>query len=128
MLRQGSAIWLVCLGTSVAGAQKNPFIGVWKLVPTMSRMPDAMQVESTGGDRYAFDFGGGVETIIVDGSDQPGLGGTLLSVKPEASDIWIVRRKQGSRVQLEATWKLSGDGRQLTDYYREFEPDGSTFS
>jgi len=128
MLRQGLAISLVCLGTSVAGAQKNPFIGEWKLVPSMSRMPDAMQVENKGGDKYAFDFGGGVETIIVDGSDQPGLGGTQLSVKPEAPNVWVVRRKQGSRIQLEATWKLSSDGRQLTDYFREFEPDGSTFS
>jgi hypothetical protein len=128
MLGRGLAISVVCLGTSVAGAQKDPFIGEWKVVPAMSRMPDAMRVESKGRDTYAFDFGGGVETIVVDGSDQPGLGGTQLSVKAEASDVWIVRRKQGSRVQLEATWKLSGDGSQLTDYYREFEPDGSTFS
>ena len=87
-----------------------------------------MKVESKGGDTYAFDFGGGVETIIVDGTDQPGLSGTQLSVKAEASDVWIVTRKQGSRVQLEARWKLSGDGGQLTDYYREFEPDGSVLS
>ncbi len=30
--------------------------------------------------------------------------------------------------QERATWKLSGDGSTLTDYYREFEPDGSTLS
>ncbi len=29
---------------------------------------------------------------------------------------------------LRATWKLSEDGSTLTDYYREFESDGSTLS
>lgn len=29
---------------------------------------------------------------------------------------------------LRATWKLSADGNTLTDYYREFETDGSTVS
>ena len=119
----------VCVATSVGWAQKSPFIGEWKLVPSKSRMPDEMKVESKGSNKYAFDFGGGdVETIVVDGSDQPGLGGTLLSVKAEAPDTWIVKRKKGSRLLLSATWKLSNDGSNLTDYYREFESDGSTLS
>ena len=65
---------------------------------------------------------------MVDGSDQPGYGGTLLSVKAEAPDIWIVERKKDGRLLLKATWKLSKDGSMLTDYYREFESDGSTLS
>jgi hypothetical protein len=112
----------------VAWAPDNPFIGEWKLVPSKSRMPDEMNVQSKGGNTYAFNFGGGVETIVVDGSDQPGLGGTLLSVKAEAPDTWIVKRKEGSRLLLNATWKLSSDETTLTDYYREFESDGSTQS
>lgn len=118
----------VCLATSLAWAPDNPFIGEWKLVPSKSRMPDEMKVQSKGGNTYAFDFGGAVETIVVDGSDQPGLGGTLLSVKAEAPDTWIVKRKKGSRFLLNATWKLSSDESTLTDYYREFESDGSTQS
>jgi len=86
-------------------------------------------VQRKGSNTYTFDFGGGaVETIVADGSDQPGLGGTKLSVKPEAPGTWIVTRKNGSRLLLEATWKLSSDDAQLTDYYREREADGSTFS
>ena len=61
-------------------------------------------------------------------SDQPGQSGTLLSVKAEAPDTWIVGRKKGSRLLLKATWKLSSDDSTLTDYYREFESDGSTLS
>jgi hypothetical protein len=121
-------LYPVCLATSVAWAPDNPFIGEWKLVPSKSRMPDEMNVQSKGGNTYAFNFGGGVETIVVDGSDQPGLGGTLLSVKAEAPDTWIVKRKEGSRLLLNATWKLSSDETTLTDYYREFESDGSTQS
>ena len=121
-------LWGVSFATSVGRAPKNPFIGEWKLVPSKSRMPDEMKVQSKGGNTYAFDFGGGVETIVVDGSDQAGLGGTMLSIKAEAPDTWIGRRTNGGRLLLNATWKLSRDGTHLTDYYREFESDGSTLS
>src|ERR1700730_17225107 len=82
----------VCLATSMALAAESPFIGDWKLDPSKTRMPDEMKVQNKGGNKYAFDFGGGAETIAVDGSDQPGRGGTLLSVKAEAPDTWIVER------------------------------------
>jgi hypothetical protein len=119
----------VCLATGMAWAAKSPFIGEWKLDPSKSRIPDEMKVQSKGGNTYAFDFGGGAETIVVDGSDQPGgYGGTLLSVKAEAPDTWIVERKKDGRLLLKATWKLSKDGSTLTDYFREFESDGSTLS
>ncbi len=118
----------VCLATGMAWAAESLFIGEWKLDPSKSRMPDEMKVQSMGGNRYAFDFGGGAEMILLDGSDQPGYGGTLLSVKAEAPDTWIVERKKGGRLLLKATWKLSKDGSTLTDYYREFESDGSTLS
>jgi len=112
----------------MAWAVESPFIGQWKLDPSKTRMPDEMKVQNQGGNKYAFDFGGGAETIVVDGSDQPGCCGTLLSVKPEAADAWIVKRKKDGRLLLRATWKLSKDGNTLTDYYREFASDGSTHS
>lgn len=118
----------VCLATSITLAAESPFIGEWKLDPSRTRMPDEMKVRSEGGNKYAFDFGGGAETIVVDESDQPAYGGTLLSVKAEAPDTWIVERKKDNRLLLKATWKLSNDGSTLTDYYREFESDGSTVS
>ncbi len=132
----------VCLAASVASAAsamtaanaapaaaaENPFIGEWKLDSSKTRMPDEMKVESKGGNKFVFDFGGGAETIVADGTDQPGLDGTLLSAKPEAPDTWIVSRKKDGRLLLRATWKLSNDGSTLTDYYREFDSDGSTIS
>lgn len=120
----------VCLATGMVGwTPQSPFIGKWTLVPSKSRIPDEMKVQSKGGNAYAFDFGAGaVETIVVDGSDQPGLGGTLLSVKAEAPDTWIVKRKKDGRLQISATWKLSNDGGTLTDYFRQFDSDGSTTS
>jgi hypothetical protein len=107
-------------------AAQSPFIGEWKLDPSKTRMPDEMKVQSQGANKYAFDFGGGAETIVVDGSDQPGCCGTQLSVKPEVADTWIVERKKDGKLLLRATWKLSKDQSTLTDYYREFEPDGET--
>jgi hypothetical protein len=118
----------VCLATGMAWAGESPFAGEWKLDSSRSRMPDEMKVQSLGGNKYAFDFGGGVETIVADGTDQPGYGGTLLAVKAEAADTWIVERKKDGHLLLRATWKLAKDGSTLTDYYREFEADGSTVS
>src|SRR5580700_5044535 len=118
----------VCLATSMASSAQSPFIGQWKFDSSRSRTPDEMKVQSQGGNKYTFDFGGGAETIVADGTDQPGLEGTLLSAKQEAPDTWIVERKKDGRLMLRATWKLSGDGSTLTDYYREFESDGSTLS
>jgi hypothetical protein len=118
----------VCLVTSMASSAQSPFIGQWKFDSSKSRTPDEMKVQSKGGNKYTFDFGGGVETILADGTDQPGLQGTLLSAKQEAPDTWIVQRKKDGKLMLRATWKLSADGNTLTDYYREFEPDGSTLS
>jgi hypothetical protein len=126
MVKMLPAIWLA---TGTAWAAESPFIGEWKLDPSKTRMPDAMKVESRGGNSYVFDFGGGAETIVVDGGDQPGgYGGTMLSVKAEAPDTWIVERKIDDRLLLRATWKLSQDGSRLTDYFRQFGSDGSTFS
>ena len=112
----------------MALAAESPFIGEWKLDPLKTRLPDEMKVQDKGGNKYAFDFGVGAETIVVDGGDHPGYGGTLLSAKAEAPDTWIVERKKDGRLLLKATWKLSKDGSTLTDYYREFESDGSTLN
>jgi hypothetical protein len=115
------------MALATARAAENPFIGEWKLDSSKSRMPDEMKVESKGGNTYSFDFGGGVETIVVDGTDQPGgYGGTTLSVKPDAADTWIVERKKGGQSLIKATWKLAKDGDTLTDYYRQSVGDGST--
>jgi hypothetical protein len=119
----------VCLATGMAWAAESPFIGEWKLDPAKSRLPEYMKVKSEGGNKYVFDLGVGVlEPIVVDGTDQPGLGGTLVSVKAEAPDTWIVQRKKDGRLLLKATWKLSKDGSTLTDYFRGFDSDGSTTS
>ncbi|MBV8978295.1 MAG: hypothetical protein JO261_13880 [Alphaproteobacteria bacterium] len=119
----------LCLATGTAWAAQSPFIGDWKLDPRRTRMPDEMKIVRKGANTYAFDFGGGAETVVVDGSDQKGgYGGTLLSVTPQAPDTWIVERKKDGRLLLKATWKLAADGRTLTDYFRQFGSSGALFS
>lgn len=128
MNRTLEILLVICLVTSTASAEANPFIGKWKLDPAKSRMPDEMKIQSQGGNKYTFNFGVGPETIVVDGSDQPGYGGTTLSVKVEAPDTWIVERTKDGRSLVKATWKLSKDGSTLIDYFRQFGSDGSTLS
>jgi hypothetical protein len=114
------------LVTGALWAANDPFVGEWKLVPSKSKLTDQMKVESVAGNKYAFDFGGGPETIAADGTDQPGgYGGTTLSVTIEAPDSWKVVRKKDGHVLLTGNWKLSKDGQTLTDDFTFFAPNGS---
>lgn len=119
----------VCLVTSTLWAANDPFVGKWKLNPSRSQLTDQMKVESVGANKYAFDFGGGeAEAIVVDGTDQPGLFGTTLSVTAEAPDTWRVIRKLNGRLLLTGIWKLSPDGRTLTDAFTANQANGSTLN
>jgi hypothetical protein len=124
------AFRLLLLASLAAGAlwaADDPFVGAWKLIPSKSKLTDQMKVESVAGNKYAFDFGGGPETIAADGTDQPGgYGGTTLSVTIEAPDSWKVVRKKDGYVLLTGNWKLSKDGQTLTDAFRANQQDGST--
>jgi hypothetical protein len=111
---------IACFATSPLSAKTDPFVGRWKLL----KLTDQMKVTKAGANRYAFDFGGGVETIIVDGTEQPASAGTTLSVAAEGPN-WKVIRKKGSRVLLTATWTLSKDGNSLNDDFTSFSEDGS---
>src|SRR5262249_46328073 len=118
---------VTCLVSDAAWAAIDPFVGEWKVDPSKSKLTNQMKVESVAGNKYSFDFGGGnAESIVLDGTDQPGFAGTTLSVAIEAPDSWKVVRKQDGRVLLTAYWKLSKDGRTLTDDFTQFGPNGSS--
>ena len=118
---------VACLATTVLWAANDPFVGEWKLDPSKSsKLTEKMKVESIAGNKYAFDFGGGLETIAADGTDQPGGFGTTLSATIQAPDSWKIVRKKDGHMLLTAYWKLSSDGNTLTDDYTEFAPNGSS--
>jgi len=120
---------LACLSSGQLRAGTDPFVGKWKLDTAHSHLTDQMKVESAGANEYRFSFDGTtVETVVADGSDQPGLSGTNLSVTVEDTRTWKVVRKKNGRMLLTATWKLSPDGRTLRDTFTEFQPDGSSFT
>jgi len=108
-------------------AADNPFIGDWKLNPSRSKLTDVMKVESLGANKYTFNFGSGPETIVLDGTDQPGVFGSSLSVAMEG-DTWKVIRKRNGRMQVSAIWSLSENGSTLTDHFTGFNANGSTYS
>lgn len=118
------------MAAGVAWAAENLFLGQWKMDSAKSRTPDEMKIESQGGNKYGFNFGPGpeVETILVDGTFQPGVSGTTLSVKMEGPDTWIVERKLNDKLLIHATWRLSKDGATLTDNFREFVPGSDALS
>ncbi len=109
---------LGCLLVTESWAATSSFIGKWKLNPQKSTIPDEMKVDALGGNKYVFTFAPGFsETIVADGTDHPGITETTLAVTVEAPDAWkIVRKKDGKAIVI-ANWKLSRDGKTLTDHF-----------
>jgi hypothetical protein len=118
---------LVCLAAGAAWAANDPMVGDWKLNPQKSRLIDEMKVTSLGGNKYSFDFGGGSpETIVVDGTEQPGILGTTLAVSVVSPDEWRVVRRKNGRMEVQGIWTLAKDGNALHDDYTEFSDNGKT--
>jgi hypothetical protein len=127
MSKRACQLLLVCLATGAVWAASDPFVGTWKLNPSKSRIIDRMKIEAVGTNTYAFTFNADdAETIVADGTDQPGNGATTLSVTIAGSDSWRIVRKRNGTMLLTAMWKLSADGETLTDSYTSMRPDGSS--
>src|ERR1700691_2346165 len=119
---------VVAVATPGSPPANDSFVGKWKLNPEKSTMHDQMKVNSAGTNRYAFDFGGGPEFIVANGTDQPGLEGTTLTVTAEAPRVWRVVRKKDGRMQISAIWTLSPDGHSLRDDFTGYPSNGSSFT
>jgi hypothetical protein len=120
---------VACLVAGTLWAANDPFVGKWKLDPSRSKLTDQMKVEAAGPNKYALIFTGtDSETIVADGTDQPGLFGSTLAITVEGPDTWKVVRKKDGRMLISAIWKLSEDGKTLTDAFTGYQPNGSTFS
>lgn len=119
---------VVAIATTGLHAADSSFVGMWKLNPEKSTMHDQMKVISAGTNRYAFDFGGGPEFIVANGTDQPGLDGTTLAVTAEGPRVWRVVRKKNGHMQISAIWTLSPDGNSLRDDFTGYPPNGSSFT
>jgi hypothetical protein len=118
---------IACLITGTLRAADDPFAGKWKVNQSRSKLTDEMKVEAVGANKYTFTFGPGqVDTIVADGSDQPALQGTTLSVTVQGPNKWKVVRKMKGRTLLTAYWTLSEDGKTLNDAYTQYLPDGTT--
>ncbi len=120
------SLLLACLITGTLWAANNPFVGKWKVNPGKSKMTDEMKVEATGANKYVINFQpGAVDTIVTDGSDQPAVGGTTLSITAKGPNNWTVVRKKDGRMLLSADWTLSSDGKTITDDFTGYQSDGS---
>jgi hypothetical protein len=114
-------ILIARLMTTPAPAQTDPFVGHWRL----TKFTDQMSVAKAGALTYVFNFeGGGPEKIVVDGTYQRGVAGTMLSVTPEGSN-WKVERKRYGHKILTAIWTLSKEGNSLTDNFTSFDKNGA---
>jgi hypothetical protein len=116
-----------CLSTSSIAATNDPFVGKWKVNPSKSKLIDEMKVEVAGANKYTLTFGPGeVDTVVADGSEQPALSGTTLSITVKGPNRWELIRKLKGRTLLTADWTLSGDGKTLNDAFMQYLPSGMT--
>ena len=116
-----------CVMTSTLWAADNPFVGKWTVNPSMSKLYDEMKIAVAGANRYALTFGPGqTDTVVADGTDQPALSGTTLSVTVKGPNNWEIIRKMKGRTLLTAYWTLSEDGKTLNDAFTQYLPDGMT--
>jgi hypothetical protein len=116
-----------CLMTGTLWAADNPFVGKWKVKPSESRLNDEMKVEVAGANRYSITLGPDqTDTIVADGSDQPALSGTTLSITVKGPNSWEVVRKMKGRIFIKAEWTLAENGRTLNDAFTQYLPDGMT--
>ena len=127
MLNRTFQLLAACLVTGTLLAAKDPFVGKWKVNPSKSKLTDEMKVEAVGANKYAITFEpGAVDTIVADGTDQPALQGTTLSLTVEGPNNWKIVRKREGRTIVTGYWTLSGDGKTLNDDFTAYHPDGST--
>jgi len=126
-VRHSQLMLMAVLTAATVSAAENPFVGEWKLSQSKSKLTDQMKVAKLDDNRYAFDFAGDGhgETIVIDGTDQPGNSGTTLAVASEGPNAWTVVRKKDGRKLLSAAWTLSADGQTLTDNYTNIPSSGS---
>lgn len=129
MLRR--TVQLLCFACFIAATSRaadEPLVGKWKLNLSKSKLADQMTIAPAGDNKYTLIFAGvgDTETLVADGTDQPGVSGSTISVTIEAPDRWKIVRKLGGRTVLTAIWKLSDDGKALTDTFISNQPDGST--
>lgn len=117
----------VCFVIAASWAADDPFVGDWKLNATKSDLSTKMIVESLGANKYAFDFdgNGNVEKIVADGTDQPGQGGTTVSVTVEGPNAWKIVRKKDGRTLLIANWSLAKNEKTMTDHFTGFDAKGT---
>jgi hypothetical protein len=119
---------VACLIAATSLAADEPLIGKWKLNLSKSKLTDQMTIAPAGANRYTLTFAGigETETLAADGTDQPGVQGSTISITIESPGSWKIVRKRGGSTVLTAMWKLSDDGKSLTDTFIGNQPDGST--
>jgi hypothetical protein len=120
----------ICIITGTSRASNDPFAGKWKLDSSQSKFAaDTMKVEFVSANKYTFIFSEpNTETVAIDGTDQPGISGTTLSVIEHGPRVWKVVRKREGRLVVSAIWTLSEDGGTLHDSFTGYQPDGSPFT
>src|SRR5690348_1720325 len=123
------AMFAVSLAASSFWTANDPFVGKWRLDVSRSTIVDQMQVKAMGANKYSFNFEGSpTETVVADGTDQPGLQGTTLAVRLGDAHHLTVMRKQDGRTIVSAAWLLSEDQQTLRDGFTTIQPDGSSMT
>lgn len=119
---------VVCLGTGMLLAAKDPFVGTWKLNQAKSKITGEQNtIKDLGGNKYTITFGNISDTLVADGTDQPVHFGHTQSITKEGLNVWKIVTKKEGRVLSTAMLRLSHDGKTMDVEISGKRPDGTAF-
>jgi hypothetical protein len=112
-----AAVWLFTLiAAANTVAAQNPFAGVWKLNQEKSQLTgDTMKFGPAAGDAIELAAGGLTYSFRTDGKTYSLPSGNAAIWRQNSPDTWTTEyRKLDNKLLSIDTWKLSGDGTNLT--------------
>jgi hypothetical protein len=118
---------LVCSIVAGAMAADLPYVGKWKLNLAKSDFGETtVTFENLPGGEWRTTAFGVTYKFKMDGKDYPdGMGGTA-SWKALDANTWQLVAKANSKVTETDTFKLSADGKTLTDTAKQMKVDGGS--
>lgn len=118
---------LLCGVAASILAADLPYAGKWKMNMAKSDFGQTtMTVENLPGDEWQATAFGVTYKFKMDGKDYSDNMGDMVTWKSVRPDTWEMVTKANGKVAQTDTFKLSADGKSLTDSTKQMKPDGGS--
>jgi hypothetical protein len=122
--------WFTCIAAVATAAAQNPFVGTWKLNQEKSQMAgDTLKFRPAEGEAIEVTAGGVTYSFRTDGKTYGMPSGDVAIWRQSNANGWTTeyRKIDGKLLSID-TWKLSGDGKQLSLTSSGAKADGDLYT